>query len=75
MLTSIKITVGPPPKQPRIGDTRTTKAHGLQIRVVETINGMWVRSGSRYRYEWKTPAELKGTRWEYLLKKDSIWMR
>lgn len=54
-------------RKPRIGDRRTTKKHGLQIRVVTTHSGMWVRSGSRYVYEWRKPSELLCTRWEYLI--------
>lgn len=59
--------LAPQRRKPKIGDQRTTKKHGLQIRVVETHNGMWVCSGSRYRYEWRTPAQLVGTQWAYLL--------
>lgn len=54
-------------RKPKIGDRRTTKKHGLQIRVVETHNGMWVCNGGRYRYDWRRPSELKGTSWDYLL--------
>lgn len=53
--------------QPKIGDRRVTKKHGLQIRVVETHGAMWVRSGGRYRYDWRKPAQLLATAWEYLL--------
>jgi hypothetical protein len=60
--------LAPQRKKPKIGDRRTTKKHGLQIRVVETHNGMWVCNGSRYRYEWRKPAELVGTQWEHLIK-------
>ena len=63
----ITITTGPARRQPKIGDRRTTKKHGLQIRVVETHHGMWVRSGSRYRYDWKLPQDLLNTQWEHLL--------
>ena len=62
--------LAPQRRKPKIGDRRTTKKHGLQIRVVETHNGMWVRSGSRYRYEWRSPAQLLCTRWEYLITRD-----
>lgn len=64
----ITIMTAPRRKQPAIGDVRTTKKHGVQVRVVETHRGMWVRSGSRYCYEWKTPAQLVGSCWEYLLR-------
>lgn len=61
------IVLKPQRPKPQIGDRRTTKKHGVQIRVVETHNGMWVKSGSRYRYEWRKPYELIGTQWAYLL--------
>lgn len=67
-MTTIHIhTLGPQRRKPKIGDRRTTKKHGVQIRVVETHNGMWVVSGSRHRYEWRKPHELLGTQWAYLL--------
>ncbi|WP_273430541.1 hypothetical protein [Chitinibacter tainanensis] len=56
-------------KKPAIGDVRTTKKHGYQIRVVVTSRGMWCKSGSRYLYEWRSPESLVGTQWEYLTKK------
>lgn len=61
------IVLGPQRRRPRIGDRRHSKRHGLQIRVVETHGGMWVVSGSRYRYEWRTPAQLIGTQFEHLI--------
>lgn len=64
----ITITSGPARRAPRIGDRRVTKKHGLQLRVVETHHGMWVRSGSRYCYAWLALGELIGTEWEYLLR-------
>lgn len=54
-------------KQPKIGGRRATKKHGLQIRVVATSDGLWVRSGSRYRYEWRKPDDLVGSQFEHLL--------
>lgn len=67
----MKITIlAPQRRNPEIGERRTTKKHGLQIRVVETHNGMWVLQAGKanaYRYDWKKPEELVGTRWEYLL--------
>lgn len=57
-------------RKPQIGDRRKTKAHGVQIRVVETSNGMWIKNGSRYQYEWRTPKQLIGTQWEHLLTKE-----
>lgn len=56
--------------QPKIGDRRTTKAHGEQIRVVVTSGGAWCVRGSRYVYEWRSPESLRGTQWEYLLTAD-----
>jgi len=64
--------LAPQRRRPKIGDRRTTKAHGLQIRVVETHNGMWVCSGSRYRYEWSKPSDLVGTQWAHLLRPGDI---
>lgn len=64
----MKITIlAPQRRKPKIGDRRTTKKHGLQIRVVQTHDGMWVKSGSRYCYEWRKPATLVGTMWSYTL--------
>lgn len=68
----MKVTVrtGPQRKKPAIGDTRTTKKYGLQVRIVETnSDGQWLRSRSGYYYAWRTPAQLVGTQFEHLLKK------
>lgn len=55
-------------KKPAVGDRRTTKRYGLQIRVIETdYFGHWVRNGSRYRYEWCKPEQLLYTPWQYLV--------
>lgn len=63
----MRITIlGPQRRKPRIGDRQVTKKHGLRVRVVETHNGMWVKSGSRYRYEWVRPADLDA-QWLHLL--------
>lgn len=67
----MKVTVltGSQRKKPALGDTRTTKKYGLQIRVIETDGrGNWLKNGSRYYYAWRTPAQLVGARFEYLLK-------
>lgn len=64
--------LAPKRRRPKIGDRRTTKKHGLQIRVVETHNGMWVCSGSRYRYEWRKPSDLVGKQWANLLRPGDI---
>lgn len=69
----MKITIqAPQRRRPQIGDRRTTKKHGLQVRVVETHGGMWVKSGSRYRYDWRQPRELAGTQWAYLLRPGEV---
>lgn len=69
----MKITIlTPQRRRPQIGDRRNTKAHGLQIRVVETHNGMWVCNGSRYRYDWRKPSELVGTQWAHLLQPGDV---
>lgn len=58
-------------RQPKIGDRRTTKKHGTEVRVVQTTSGgAWCVSGSRYVYEWRKPASLIGTQWEHLLSPD-----
>jgi hypothetical protein len=44
--------LGPQKRKPKAGDRRETKKHGVQVRVHERHNGMLVRSGSRYRYDW-----------------------
>lgn len=43
---------GPMRAVPKVGDTRTTRKHGLQVRVHQRHNGMVVVSRSRYCYEW-----------------------
>lgn len=44
--------------KPRIGDRRLTKRHGLQIRVIQTSDGMWVKAGGRYCFEWRSLSSL-----------------
>lgn len=67
-LTDMKITLKTIcPKRPQIGDRRRTKRHGLQIRVVQTSQGMWCRSNGRYVYEWRSPETLIQSQWFYLL--------
>ena len=67
VITSIRYSSGPARKQPKVGDRRTTKKHGLQIRVFEMHGGMCVVSGGRHRYDWKSPADLVGTMFNHLL--------
>jgi hypothetical protein len=63
-VTSIRFYSGPVRRQPRVGDRRTTKKHGLQIRVFKMVKSPWGETlgydctGGRQRYEWKAPAEL-----------------
>lgn len=67
----MKITISAVPtrKKPSLGDVRTTKKYGLQIRIIETDGyGNWLKNGSRYYYAWRTPEQLVGTRFEYMLK-------
>jgi hypothetical protein len=57
-------------KKPAIGDTRTTKKYGLQIRVVDTDGkGQLMRNRNGYYYVWRTPRQLVGTRWEHLVER------
>lgn len=61
-------------RKPATGDTRTTKQHGIQVRVPEMVHDIHGRevgyncTGGRQQYVWKTPEQLTGTRWEYLIK-------
>lgn len=71
----IHITSGRHRKKPATGDTRTTKKHGLQIRVPVMVHNQrgepigYNCTGGRQNYEWRKPSELTGTRFEYLLKR------
>ena len=69
----MRITIVSTRRQPRIGDRRHTKRHGLQIRVAETSRGMWVLRNGRQAYEWKTPAELVGTTFDHLIPWPRAW--
>lgn len=73
----ITISTGPERKKPKTGDKRTTKKHGLQVRVpsmVKLFGGglAYDCTGGRQNYEWKTPKELIGSRWEHLLTKEEL---
>lgn len=54
--------------KPKAGDRRTTKKHGLQIRVMSMVKDTQGRiigyncTGGRQRYEWRKPDELD--RWD-----------
>lgn len=52
---------GPTRKPPRAGDRRTTKKHGLQIRVHVRSQGMLMMGGGHryYLFEWRKPADLE----------------
>lgn len=58
-VTSIRYFSGPVRRQPQAGDLRETKALGKQVRVHERSQGMLVRNGSRYRFEWVSYAEAR----------------
>lgn len=62
-VTSIRYVSGPRQKAPRTGDRRTTKKHGLQIRIPEVVTfgphrGAHVHRNGRPAFEWCKPAEL-----------------
>lgn len=69
----IQYSSSPARKKPRAGDRRTTKKHGLQIRVQTIIKpspglpGGWLYSNGRPVYEWAKPEDLLGGFWDYLL--------
>lgn len=63
-VTSVRVAYGAPRKQPKAGDRRTTKTHGVQIRVQRMARD-WqgkpigrIVSGGRPCYDWRTPREL-----------------
>lgn len=65
---SITARTGTPRRKPEIGDRRSTKKYGDQIRVVLiSESGAWVKSHARYCYVWRTPRQLVGSWFEYLL--------
>lgn len=61
------ISTLPQRRKPQIGDRRTTKKHGEQIRVVTVHDGRWVVTRHGACHEWRSPGDLVGTQWEYLL--------
>lgn len=71
----IRIYSGEQRKKPATGDIRITKKHGMQIRVPSMIHNHrgepigYDCTGGRQNYEWRKPAQLMGTRWEYLVRK------
>jgi len=65
----IRITTTPYRKPPALGDRRTTKKHGEQIRIFEPCRaGMLVNSRGKPFYCWVDVADLP-ERYSYLLKR------
>ena len=69
----IHISTGPIRKKPRIGDRRTTKKHGQQIRILSVVRDHvtgrimgYDCTGGRQRYEWVTLDKLPAI-YHYLL--------
>ena len=65
----IHIRTTPARPKPKTGDIRTTKKHGLQIRIPYKVGGCYVVSSGRQLYEWIKPEELLD-RYKYLIQKD-----
>ena len=70
-VTSMRVTYGEPRTKPKAGDRRTTKKHGVQIRVQRMARD-WqgkpigrIVSGGRPCYDWRTPRELDP--WDHYL--------
>lgn len=72
VITSMRCYTGSRRTEPKSGDVRTTKKHGVQIRVPVVHDGRWVVSGGRQCYEWKFPDEVQGTGFAYLLSRPSV---
>jgi hypothetical protein len=58
---NITITYGSrtPRKKPKVGDRRTTKKHGEQVRVFEQSQGCYVVSNGRPCYQWVPVSDAK----------------
>lgn len=62
-VTSIRFYSGPAPRpKPKLGDRRTTKKHGEQVRVFERVgfgphSGAFVMRSGRQGYVWVSPDE------------------
>jgi len=69
----MRITIISNRPRPRIGDRRYTKRRGLQVRIAETSQGMWVLRNGRQSYEWATLAELVGTPFSHLIPWPRAW--
>lgn len=69
-IDSIRFYTSKPQRpRPKTGDRRATKKHGVQIRIpCRTREGHHiVNSRGQATFDWRTPAQIIGTRWEYLL--------
>lgn len=63
-LISVRYFTTPSRPQPRLGDLRTTKKHGEQVRIPEVVQmgphrGAWVVRGNRQCYEWVSYDEAR----------------
>jgi hypothetical protein len=70
-VTSIRMSSAPARPKPKTGDRRTTKKHGLQIRIPMICDfgpgrGAHVYSGGRPCFEWAKPHELPARFRHYL---------
>ena len=70
-VTSMRVTYSAPRKQPKVGDRRTTKTHGVQVRVQRMARD-WqgkpigrIVSNGRPCFDWRTPRELDP--WDHYL--------
>jgi len=63
-VTSIRFSTSPVRSKPREGDRRTTKKHGLQIRIMSMVHDRLGRpvgyncTGGRQNYEWVAVKDL-----------------
>lgn len=60
----IHISSGPVRRKPRTGDLRTTKKHGLQVRIPERVQhgpdrGAYIKRSGRLSYVWVSPAQAR----------------
>lgn len=65
----IHIRTIPTRPKPKTGDIRTTKKHGLQIRIPYKIDGCYIVSSGRQMYEWIKPEDLPD-RYSHYIPKD-----
>jgi hypothetical protein len=64
----INIRTTPTRTKPKTGDIRTTKKHGLQIRIPYKIDGCYIVSSGRQLYEWIKPKDLPDMYRDYIPK-------